>query len=134
MKKEIFKVGDKFKVTACYFQVEGWTDGSPCVILSPVLKYLEYSDCADNAVEDFLLDLVMDGGKIESEDEETVNDALKIVGKSLTSVKRKVSEALKSKTPPFKNVHSQVITTEVELINNEEDGGLDWKILSETKI
>ena len=59
MKEIIIKEGDVINVTAFYFQVPDWTDEQPCVILSPIVKYVETSS-AESAVEDFLINLCLD--------------------------------------------------------------------------
>lgn len=122
--------GDKFTVTACYFQVPGWMDDQPCVLLSPVLKYSE-SNGADSMIEDFLLDVVTKC--IDSHEKVYVNEQLKWVGKSLASLKRAVNKSLKTGEKPYKSTFSEVIKMDVEIITDEE-GELSWKVIEKHSI
>lgn len=122
--------GDKFTVTACYFQVLGWMDDQPCVLLSPVLKYSE-SNRADSMIEDFLLDVVTKC--VDSHEKVYVNEQLKWVGKSLASLKRAVNKSLKTGEKPYKSTFSEVIKMDVEIITDEE-GELSWKVIEKHSI
>lgn len=124
------KKGDKFTVTACYFQVPDWMDDQPCVLLSPVLKYSE-SNGADSIIEDFLLDVITKC--VDSDEKEYVNEQLEWAGKSLKSVKRAVNKSLKTGEKPYKSVYSEVVKMDVEIITDEE-GELSWRVIEKYSI
>lgn len=125
------KVGDKFTFLACYFQVPGWMDDQPCVLLSPVLKYDECMS-ADSTIEDALIDLVVEG-YLESQDEDSVEESLNWAGKSIKSIQRAVSRSLKAVEKPYKSVYSEIIKLDVEIVL-DEDGELHWKELERIEI
>lgn len=131
MSKLTIKAGDKLTVTACYFQVPDWMDDQPCVLLSPILMYSE-SNGAYSVIEEFLIDLTVEG-ECESEDEESVNESLQWVGKSLSSLRRNVAKSLKTGESLYKSVCSEVVTMEIE-ITDDGDEELGWKEISKREI
>lgn len=124
------KVGDRFTFLACYFQVPGWWDDQPCVLLSPILEYNEGHPWA--VIENALINLVCDG-ELESEDADSVEECLKWAGKSIKSVKRAVSKALKTGKKPYKDVYSEILKMEVEIVEDEY-GELTWRELNRKEI
>ena len=130
MKEITIKEGDIITVTACYFHVPGWMDDQPCVILSPLVKYVETSS-ADSAVEDFMIDLCCDEFA-EADDLEDVEDALNWVGRSLSSVRRKVSNSIKTGDAAYKKNYSEILSINVRIIKDEE--GLSWEEISRKEI
>lgn len=126
-------VGDKIKIVSCYYQIPEWSEGSPCVTLSPVLRYDESSDLT-NLIEDFLIDLTIHGYAV-NHDIEYIKESIKWSGKSLQSLKKHVNKAIKTNHAPYKRTYSEVRITEVEFIEHEDDkGDLYWEIISETII
>jgi hypothetical protein len=85
------KAGDIITVTALYFQNPEWTEGSPCVLLSPVLMYSEGAS-ADGFIEDILIGASC-RGEFPLEDSLFVDESLQWAGKSLNAVKRAVSKS-----------------------------------------
>lgn len=130
MKEITIKEGDVINVTAFYFQVPNWTDDQPCVILSPVVQYLE-TNSAESAVEDFLIDLCSDECA-ESDDLEDVEEALQWVGKSLSCLRKKANLSIKTGKSPYKNSYSEIISLQVKITKDED--GLDWEEISRKEI
>ena len=130
-KIENVKVGDRFTLLACCFPVPDWMDDQPCVLLSPVLRYDETMS-ADSTIEDALEDLVVEG-KLESGNIDCIEEQLNWVGKSLKSVKRAVSKALKTGKKPYKSVYSKILQIEAEIVE-DEDGELTWRELNRKEI
>lgn len=130
MKEITIKEGDVINVTAFYFQVPDWTDDQPCVILSPIVKYVE-TNSAESAVEDFLIDLCLDG-YAESDDLDEVEQALRRVGKSLFSLRMKVNFSIKTGEAPYKNSYGEIISLQVKI--TEVEVGLDWEEIGRKEI
>lgn len=130
MKEITIKEGDVINVTAFYFQVPNWTDDQPCVILSPVVQYLE-TNSAESAVEDFLIDLCSDECA-KSDDLEDVEEALQWVGKSLYCLRKKANLSIKTGKSPYKNSYSEIISLQVKITKDED--GLDWEEISRKEI
>lgn len=123
------KLGDKFKIIACRYNVPEWSEGSPCVILKPCLQYCD-SDSAERVAEDFCIDVSVDG-QYESHDEDEVKDSLEWAGTSLAAIKRTVNKALKTGKNPYKSRFFEVIVQEIEIILDPDGDGLYAKLLSE---
>jgi hypothetical protein len=121
MKK--INLGDKFKVVACYYNVPDWTEGSPCVILEPCLRYDEGSSI-ESVVEDFLIDTAINKG-FESENEEIVDSQLKWAGTSLRAIRRNAYKTLKTCKSTYKSIYFEVVSLEVEVVSDTEVDGLD---------
>lgn len=130
MKEITIKEGDVINVTAFYFQVPDWTDDQPCVILSPIVKYVE-TNSAESAVEDFLIDLCSDE-YAESDDLDEVEQALRWVGKSLSSLRKKANLSIKTGEAPYKSSYGEIISLQVKITNDED--GLCWEEISRKEI
>jgi hypothetical protein len=117
------KEGDKLTITACYFQVPDYRDNQPCVIIYPILRYVE-SSCANYAVEDLLEDIIV-YENIKSNMYEEVDKHLKWVGKSAKSTIAKIRQSLKTKQKPFRKMFNEVVSVEVEIYRDKN--GLQYK-------
>lgn len=123
------KLGDKFKIIACRYNVPEWSEGSPCVILKPCLQYCENSS-VESVTEDFCIDVSVDE-QYESHDEEDVKDSLEWAGTSLAAIKRAVNKALKTGKNPYKNRFFEVVEEEIEIIHDPDGDGLYAEMISQ---
>lgn len=126
------KLGDKFKIIACRYNVPEWSEGSPCVILKPCLQYCD-SDSIERVVEDFCIDVSVDE-QYESHDRDEVIDSLEYAGTSLSAIRRAVNKALQTGKNPYKNRFFEVVEQEIEITEDQDGDGLWAGVIKERLI
>lgn len=112
------KSGEIVTFQGIYYHVPGWMDDQPVVLTKPFLHYTEGNWEAE--IDDICISLCIDGN-FQFEEESVAEDDIEWSGKTSKSIKRAISNALRTGEKPYKSVWNEVFECKVEFYEEPED-------------